>query len=193
MKRAYIGVLMGLFLAGSATYGERPARGDSAQNNAQNFRGSPAVERGSSPIIRSGSAQQIFNTVQRDINERRALIQRGITDQPRSAAHSEVRDHDGEMIHRHRGRLVVFVAPAYSDYDYVSEDLQGYYQPGYEWGAQLRQYTISWDQLGPYLEQYVVPASLAAQDAFRRGFIEAFGGNAEALYDRAMKRASQEG
>jgi hypothetical protein len=43
------------------------------------------------------------------------------------------------------------------------------------------------------LEQYVVNASPAAQDAFRRGFIEAFGENAEALYDRAMRRASQQG
>ena len=76
---------------------------------------------------------------------------------------------------------------------YADSEAQGYYQPGYEWGASLRQYRVSWDQFGPYLEQYVVPATPAAQDAFRRGFIEAFGGNAEALYDRAMRRASLQG
>jgi hypothetical protein len=87
----------------------------------------------------------------------------------------------------------VDLAPCYSDDDCVPEDWQGYYQPGYEWGASLREYAVSWQQFGPYLEQYVVPASPAAQDAFRRGFIKAFGGNAEALYNRAMNRAARQG
>jgi hypothetical protein len=52
---------------------------------------------------------------------------------------------------------------------------------------------VDWNQFVPYLEEYIVPAMPAAQDAFRRGFIKAFGGNAEALYDRAMKQASQQG
>lgn len=178
MKRIYLGVFLSALLAGSTTYAERPGRD-------------------SSPIIRGGTAPQVFNVAQQGINERRALIQRGVVDNARFTSRGRDRDRDRDADRWHRSRVVFVAVPVYvpvsSDYGYAEQDLQGYYQPGYDWGASLRQYTVGWEQFGPYLEKYVVPATPAAQDAFRRGFIEAFGDNAEALYDRAMRRASQQG
>jgi hypothetical protein len=179
MKRAYLGVLFAVLLAGAAAYGQSQIRADANQGDSFRFRGSvPTTIRTPSTVFYhpdpflpnsggSGAVVPSGKIVRRDDRNFRA--------------------------HRRNAVVIVAVAPCYSDYDYVSEDLQGYYQPGYEWGTSLRQYSVSWDQFGPYLEEYVVNASPAAQDAFRRGFIEAFGGNAEALYDRAMRRAAQRG
>jgi len=75
--------------------------------------------------------------------------------------------------------------------DYVNQEVQGYYQPGYEWGAVLKANTVDWAEFIPYLQQYIVSASPTGQDAFRRGFIAGFGGSAVATYDYALRQASQ--
>jgi hypothetical protein len=168
---------MTVLLAAAAASGETPMQGDTIQGTSTRFRGSvPTTIRTPSTVFYNP------NPFRAGTGQRSAVVPPG-KNGPR----------DGHAEHRRRNHIIIIVdlAPCYTDY--ISEDLQGYYQPGYEWGASLRQYIVGWDRFDPYLEQYVVNASPAAQDAFRRGFIEAFGENAEALYDRAMRRASQQG
>lgn len=76
---------------------------------------------------------------------------------------------------------------------YAYEESQAFYQPGYQWGTGLREFNLAWADLQPYLEQYLLNASPNAQVAFRRGFVEGFGGNGEALYDRAFRQAARPG
>jgi hypothetical protein len=75
--------------------------------------------------------------------------------------------------------------------DYVNEQVDGYYQPGYDWGAAVKGNTVDWAEFVPYLQQYIVVASPVGKDAFRRGFIAGYGGNAEATYGRALRKACQ--
>ena len=68
-----------------------------------------------------------------------------------------------------------------------------FFKPGYQWGAGLRENKLAWGDFVPYLEQYVLSADPWARDSFRRGFIEAFGGNGEATYDYALRQAARPG
>lgn len=70
---------------------------------------------------------------------------------------------------------------------------QDFFQPGYQWGAGLRANTLAWGDLVPYLEQYILNADPRSRDAFRRGFVKAFGGNGEATYDSAYRQAARPG
>jgi hypothetical protein len=72
---------------------------------------------------------------------------------------------------------------------YTAQNAQGYYQVGDQWGAGMKQYTLTMDQLVAYLKSYIVDASPAQQDAFRSGFIASAIPNAAATYDRAMQQA----
>ena len=75
--------------------------------------------------------------------------------------------------------------------DYVNQQEQGYYQPGYEWGVVLKANTVDWAEFIPYLQEYIVSAPAVGKDAFRRGFLAGFGGSAPATYDYALRQASQ--
>ena len=75
----------------------------------------------------------------------------------------------------------------------TSEEAQGYYQPGYDWGAGIKDNHLAWAEFLAYLERYVLSASPVGRDAFRRGFIEAFGGNGDATYDYALRQAARPG
>ena len=75
----------------------------------------------------------------------------------------------------------------------VYQEAQSYYQPGYQWGAGLKDNSVAWVDFLPYLEQYLLSASPVGRDAFRRGFIEGFGGNGEATYDYAFRQAARPG
>lgn len=75
---------------------------------------------------------------------------------------------------------------------YVAQDAQGYYQVGDQWGAGMKQYKLTMDQLVTYLKSYIVDASPAQQDAFRSGFIASAVPNAAATYDQAMQQAVPE-
>ena len=93
----------------------------------------------------------------------------------------------------------VFVSTApfyYSDYyvnaPTVDQATDSYYQPGYQWGVALSQYSVTWDQLIAYLQDYILNASPTAQDAFRSGFIDGFGGSGPATFDHAMQVASSQ-
>jgi len=73
--------------------------------------------------------------------------------------------------------------------EYLNEQIQGFYQPGYDWGALLKGYQIDWAEFVPLLRKYVVEASEVGRDAFRRGFIAGFGTSAEAVYGNALRQA----
>jgi hypothetical protein len=75
--------------------------------------------------------------------------------------------------------------------DYVNQEVQGYYQPGYDWGAAVKGNQVDSAEFVPYLQQYIVVASPVGRDAFRQGFINGFGGTAETIYDRALRQACQ--
>jgi hypothetical protein len=86
--------------------------------------------------------------------------------------------------------LVVFYNnPVSYDPSAYYQEVQDYYQPGYQWGVGLRDNSMMWDGFVPYLKEYIAAASEVGQDAFRDGFVAGFGGNAEALFDRAARRA----
>ena len=72
---------------------------------------------------------------------------------------------------------------------YTAQDAQGYYQVGDQWGAELKQYHVTMDQLVTYLKAYIVNASPAQQSAFRSGFIASVIPNAAATFDQAMQHA----
>jgi hypothetical protein len=75
---------------------------------------------------------------------------------------------------------------------YTNQNAQGYYQVGYQWGVQLKQYNLTIDQLATYLKTYILPASPAQQAAFRSGFVSSVWPAAAAVYDQAMQRAGQQ-
>src|SRR5205823_14449512 len=77
--------------------------------------------------------------------------------------------------------------------NYTSQDAQNYYQLGYQWGGELKQYHGTTDQLVGYLKAYIVSASSAQQDAFRSGFIASAAANAATTYDEAMQQAGHQG
>jgi hypothetical protein len=75
---------------------------------------------------------------------------------------------------------------------YTAQNAQGYYQVGDQWGAELKQYHVTMDQLVTYLKAYIVKASPAQQGAFRSGFIASVIPNAAATFDQAMQQAAQQ-
>ena len=72
---------------------------------------------------------------------------------------------------------------------YTAQDAQGYYQVGDQWGAGMKQYKLTMNQLVTYLQSYIVDASPAQQDAFRSGFIASTIPNGAATFDQAMQQA----
>lgn len=87
--------------------------------------------------------------------------------------------------------VVLYNTPVWVDPTAYDQEVQDYYQPGYEWGAGLRENTLKWDGFIPYLKEYLAAASTMGQDAFRSGFVAGFRGNAEAIFDRAARQAYQ--
>jgi hypothetical protein len=74
---------------------------------------------------------------------------------------------------------------------YENQDAQGYYQVGNQWGAELKQYQVTMDQLVTYLKSYIINSSPAQQNAFRSGFIASALPDATVMFDQAMQQAAQ--
>ena len=72
---------------------------------------------------------------------------------------------------------------------YPAQDAQEYFQVGDQWGAELKQYHVTMDQLVTYLKAYIVKASPVQQGAFRSGFIASVIPNAAAMFNQAMQQA----
>ena len=74
---------------------------------------------------------------------------------------------------------------------YVPQDADSYYQPGFQWGGELKLYHVTIDQFVAYLKSYILSASPVQQAAFRSGFVAHFGGDGQAMYDQAVQQAFQ--
>ncbi|MGA2604477.1 MAG: hypothetical protein ABSG14_09640 [Verrucomicrobiia bacterium] len=75
---------------------------------------------------------------------------------------------------------------------YTTQNAQGYYQVGDQWGVGMKQYKLTVDQLVTYLKAYIVNATPVQQDAFRSGFIASAIPNGAATYDQAMQQAARQ-
>jgi hypothetical protein len=75
---------------------------------------------------------------------------------------------------------------------YANQGADSYYQPGYQWGGELKQYHVTMDQFVAYLKSYILSASPVQQAAFRSGFVAHFGADGQTLYDQAVQQAIQQ-
>jgi hypothetical protein len=73
--------------------------------------------------------------------------------------------------------------------EYSNQDTDAYYQPGYQWGGELKLFHVTMDQFVTYLKSYILSASPVQQAAFRSGFVAHFGPEGQALYDQAVQEA----
>lgn len=76
--------------------------------------------------------------------------------------------------------------------EYSNQDADAYYQPGYQWGGELKLYHVTMDQFVAYLKSYILSASPVQQAAFRSGFVASFGPAGQGIYDQAVQQASQQ-
>jgi hypothetical protein len=75
---------------------------------------------------------------------------------------------------------------------YVPQDADSYYQPGFQWGGELKLYHVTMDQFVAYLKSYILSALPVQQAAFRTGFVAHFGADGQAIYDQAVRLAIQQ-
>lgn len=71
----------------------------------------------------------------------------------------------------------------------TNQDTDSYYQPGSQWGGEMKLYHVTMDQFVTYLKSYILGASPVQQAAFRSGFVAHFGADGQALYDQAVQQA----
>jgi hypothetical protein len=71
----------------------------------------------------------------------------------------------------------------------ADQDTDSYYQPGYQWGGELKLYHVTMDQFTAYLKSYILGASPVQQAAFRSGFVAHFGVDGQTIYDQAVQQA----
>src|ERR1017187_9750560 len=74
---------------------------------------------------------------------------------------------------------------------YVPQDADSYYQPGFQWGGELKLYHVTMDQFVAYLKSYILSASPVQQAAFRSGFVAHFGSDGQTMYNQAVQQALQ--
>jgi hypothetical protein len=72
---------------------------------------------------------------------------------------------------------------------YADQDLDSFYEPGYQWGGELKLYHVTMDQFVAYLKSYILSASPVQQAAFRSGFVAHFGADGQSMYDQAVQQA----
>ena len=75
---------------------------------------------------------------------------------------------------------------------YANQGADSYYQPGSQWGGELKQYHVTMDQFVAYLKSYILSASPVQQAAFRTGFVAQFGAEGQTIYDQAVQQAIQQ-
>ncbi len=87
----------------------------------------------------------------------------------------------------------------YRPFAYVVDDVEprrpvntqewDFYQSGRDWGQDLRRAVTTWETFVYHVKSYIAKAAPALRAEFRRGFIESYGLNAEAAFDKAMQTA----
>jgi len=75
---------------------------------------------------------------------------------------------------------------------YANQDADSYYEPGNQWGSELKLYHVTMDQFAAYLKSYILSASPVQQAAFRSGFVAQFGAEGQRVYDQAVQQAIQQ-
>ena len=83
-------------------------------------------------------------------------------------------------------------APDTQTEQYANQGADSYYQPGNQWGGELKLYHVTMDQFVAYLKSYILTASPVQQAAFRSGFVAQFGSNGQTMYDQAVQQAIQQ-
>jgi hypothetical protein len=71
----------------------------------------------------------------------------------------------------------------------TNPDTDSFYQPGYQWGGEMKLYHVTMDQFVTYLKAYILTASPVQQAAFRSGFVAHFGADGQGIYDQAVQQA----
>ena len=66
-----------------------------------------------------------------------------------------------------------------------------YYQLGSQWAQDLRRNIVTWDQFIAYMKDSILPAMPSDEAEFRRGFLSAYGSNAEAAFNKAAEQAGE--
>jgi hypothetical protein len=160
-----------------------PARADSLQNinpvdlTATFSRAGLSADQVSR--LRNGMGLRAQGPIANNLGNRRAFLQ------------AKNRGNACDYLRPQTSVVVFYTNPIWYDPAVYNEEVQNYYQPGYQWGIGLRANSLGWDGFIPYLKQYIAVASPVGQDAFRDGFVAGFGGNAEAIFDRAARQASR--
>jgi hypothetical protein len=62
-------------------------------------------------------------------------------------------------------------------------------QKGQEWAQDLRREIVEWKDFVSYLKDHLTKASVEDYNEFRKGFIQAYGSNAEIAFDKAFQEA----
>jgi hypothetical protein len=109
--------------------------------------------------------------------------------------------------HRHSSVVVVtptpiFVGPetmvieryssdSYSDNNSTTTttDIDYFYKLGHDWANDLRRDIVTWDQFIDFLRVNIVPATITNYDAFRNGFLPAYGIHGAEAFDNAFRLA----
>lgn len=69
------------------------------------------------------------------------------------------------------------------------QQLRGFEQLGYDWGRDVRREIASWESFVDYIKSNLLNAFSSDRDHFKRGFLSAYGVNAEAAWDKAWNEA----
>ena len=72
----------------------------------------------------------------------------------------------------------------------ASDAPSSYADTGRQWAQDLRREVVTWDQYVDYVRSYIVAAPPAAQADFREAFIDSYGINGAAAYDKAAEQAA---
>ena len=207
MNRTFHIAWIGLVLSATTAWAQSAAKGTLSDADSGRLRDGAKPDRGSAIHESAGRHRDGQNS--RDGDRSRTGGLAGPADDRRFAGPGNKPDRDSRAGHR-RGHsdpvvlVVVNTFPAwqgggcgpvpasYADTSAGEDtvfDAGAYYQPAYEWGADLKEFLVRWDQFVPYLKEYIVAAPAAGREAFRAGFIAGYGANAEATYDYAMRQA----
>jgi hypothetical protein len=186
MKRGLAGVLMTALLAGSTVYGQTLMRATGSDGVPVRLRDETG-RRAGVVTLKGGADPRSIYPLGSNL---------GLLTSPYDGSRRRYHDHNFAYASGQQTIVIVNVAslsgPVYPADTPTADQVQdAYYQPGYQWGSSLSQYSVTWDQLLAYLNAYVVTAPPTAQNAFRAGFIDGFGGSGPATFDHAMQLASQ--
>jgi hypothetical protein len=186
MKPLFSSVLLALALTASSAPADPPPNGNSTDLPAALSHSGLTADQASR--LRNGIGLRTQKTRPSDVGDHQAIV--ASLGNGRNAV-SQTKDHNRNGDCRQPQTLVVVVYsnPVWYDPTVYDQEVQDYYQPGYQWGVGLRENSLGWDGFVPYLKEYVAAASSVGQDAFRSGFVAGFRGNAEAIFDRAARQA----